>query len=69
MARVFASTAIMAVITYAAKATASGHGLLTLVAVAGAGGAAYACSALLFDLAGIRSSVSALRWPPRVAAE
>ncbi len=68
LARVFASTAIMAVVTYGAKTAANGHGLVTLVIVAVAGGAAYACSALVFDLAGIRSSLNALR-PSRVAAE
>ncbi len=59
MARVFASTALMAGITYAAKAIMSGHGLLTLLSVAGAGGLAYAGSAMLFNVVGIRSSITA----------
>jgi O-antigen/teichoic acid export membrane protein len=58
MTRVFASTAVMAVVTYAAKSASDGHGLLTLAIVTASGGLAYAGSALLFDVAGIRSSIA-----------
>lgn len=69
MARVFAAAAVMAVATYAAKMTANGHGVLALVAVAGAGSFTYAGSALLLDVAGIRTWVSSLLWPRLAAAE
>jgi O-antigen/teichoic acid export membrane protein len=63
MARVFASTAIMAAVTYAAKTVWSGHGLPALVSVAASGGLAYAGSALLLDVAGIRSSIAPVLRP------
>src|SRR5208282_3586536 len=69
MARVFASTALLAGATYVAKTTAGGQGLLALLSMAGAGGLAYAAAALLFDVAGIRSSIAAFLWPRSVAAE
>jgi O-antigen/teichoic acid export membrane protein len=58
MARVFACTAIMAVVTYAAKTVVPAQGLAALIAVAAAGGIAYAVAALLFDLAGIRTTIT-----------
>jgi O-antigen/teichoic acid export membrane protein len=61
MARVFASTAFMAVATYAAKLASGGHGLVALVSVLFVGGAAYLGAALLLDVAGIRSSVAAFQ--------
>jgi len=64
MARVFAATALMAVVTYAAKSIAPGQGLAALFCVAAAGGVAYAGAALLLDLAGIRSSIAAALSPP-----
>jgi O-antigen/teichoic acid export membrane protein len=69
MLRVCAATAALALFTYAAKITSGGHGPLTLVTMMAAGGGAYACAAFLLDLAGIRSSVSALRWLRRGAVE
>ena len=69
MVRVLASTAVMALLTYAAKAASSGHGFSTLIIMAGVGGVAYACAALLLDLAGIRSALNASVWQRRVAAE
>jgi peptidoglycan biosynthesis protein MviN/MurJ (putative lipid II flippase) len=62
IARVFASTAVMSLVTYAAKTATSGHGVLTLLTAAGAGGLAYAGSGLLLDVAGVRSSVATLPW-------
>jgi O-antigen/teichoic acid export membrane protein len=56
--RVFASTAIMAVVTYAAKTAINGHGLLSLIGVAAAGGVAYAGAAFLFDVGGVRSTTA-----------
>lgn len=69
MARVLASTVMMAGATYAAKATAGGHGLVTLLSMAGIGGLAYAGAAMLFDVAGVRSSAASLLWPRSVPAE
>ncbi len=69
IARVFSATAIMAMSTYAVKVSSSGHGLLTLVAAASAGGVAYCCAATLFNVASIRSSIGALLRPRLVAAE
>jgi O-antigen/teichoic acid export membrane protein len=57
MARVFAATAIMAMVTYAAKMASTPHGLLTLLSLGVAGGLAYAGAAALFDVAGVRSSI------------
>jgi len=69
MLRVLASVAIMALFTYAAKAGLSDHGLLALISVAATGGVAYACAALMCDLAGIRSTFSSFVWPRQVPAE
>jgi hypothetical protein len=69
VARVLASTAIMALVTYTAEATSSGHGVLTLLIVGSAGSLAYAGAALLFDVAGVRSSITSLLWPRWAAAE
>jgi O-antigen/teichoic acid export membrane protein len=69
MARVFASTAVMALITYAAKGVSGGQGLPALISVAGAGGFAYAGCVLLFDVAGIRSWIASTLWPRVAAAE
>lgn len=60
IARVLASTAVMSLATYAAKSATSGHGVLTLLTAVGAGGVAYAGSALLLDVAGVRSLIAAL---------
>jgi O-antigen/teichoic acid export membrane protein len=62
IARVFASTAVMSLATYAAKSATSGHGALTLLTAAAAGGLAYAGSGLLLDVAGVRSSIATLPW-------
>ncbi len=69
MARVLASTAMMAGATYAAKTTAGGHGLLSLLSMAGTGGLAYMGAAMLLDVAGVRSSIGSFLWPRSVAAE
>ena len=69
IARVLACTAIMAVITYAAKTAPIGQGLPALVILAAAGGLAYAGSVMLFDVAGMRSSVRSFLRPRWVAAE
>jgi O-antigen/teichoic acid export membrane protein len=69
VARVLASTAVMALVTYAAEATSRGHGVLTLLIVGSAGGLAYAGAALLFDVAGVRSSITSLLWPRWAATE
>jgi O-antigen/teichoic acid export membrane protein len=60
IARVFASTAVMSLMTYAAKSATSGHGMLTLLSAAAAGGIAYIASALVLDVAGVRSSLATL---------
>lgn len=57
--RVFISTAIMALVTYAAKMVAPDHGLPALICMAAAGGLAFAGAALVLDLAGVRSSIAA----------
>lgn len=69
IARVAASTAIMALVTYAAQKASGGHGLLTLVVVGAAGGITYAGAALLFDVAGVRSSIGSLLWPRWAVAD
>jgi O-antigen/teichoic acid export membrane protein len=56
--RVVASTAIMAVATYAAKMASAGQGPRALVSVAVCGGVAYAGAAVLFDVAGVRSTIA-----------
>jgi O-antigen/teichoic acid export membrane protein len=69
MARVFASTAVMALVTYVAKTTMNGHGVWSLIGITAASGTAYAAAALLFDVAGVRSSITQLFRPQVVAAE
>lgn len=69
MLRVLGATSVMALVTYAAKTASSGHGLLTLMSVLGAGGVAYAGAAFLFDVAGVRTSVVSFLWPRSVPAE
>lgn len=59
MARVFAATVIMALVTFAAK-SAVGGGILALVTVGAAGGLAYAGAAVFFDIAGVRSLIASL---------
>lgn len=54
LARVAAATAIMGLVTYAAKTALGGNSALTLLGVAASGGIAYAGSAILFDVAGAR---------------
>ena len=68
-ARVFAATAIMAIATYAARATLGSHGMLALLAMSCGGGLAYLGSALLFDVAGVRSLLAPFLRPRRMAAE
>ena len=69
MVRVLAAVAIMALFTYAVKVGLSDRGLLTLIIMATVGGATYACAAIMLDLAGIRTSIGAVRWPRRVTVE
>jgi O-antigen/teichoic acid export membrane protein len=59
MARVFAATAVMAAITYAAKSTSHDHSVLGLLGVVFTSGLAYAGAAVVFDVAAIRSSIGA----------
>lgn len=65
--RVCAATATLTVFTYAAKAASSGHGLLTLLVMATAGGGAYLCSAIVLNVAGVRSSADPFRQLRRLA--
>jgi O-antigen/teichoic acid export membrane protein len=66
MARVFAATGVMAAATFALKVAPSDHGLLQLFGVVLVSGMAYAGAALVFDVAGFRSSIIAfLRAHPR----
>jgi len=67
MVRVFAATAMMALVTYAAKAALGGHGVLALLGMVCGGGLAYLGSAALFDVAGVRSLIAPFLWPSRVA--
>ena len=69
IARVFASTAIMALVTYAAEAASGANGVWALLAVAASGGITYAVCVLLFDVAGIRAWIASLLRPRFVAAE
>jgi len=69
MVRVFAATAIMAVVSYAIKATSGGDGLLALLSLGAGGGLAYAGAAILFDVAGVRTGLSSLWRPGYVAAK
>jgi len=68
-ARVFAATAMMAMVTYAAKAILAGHGALTLLGVTCAGGVTYLGLAVLFDVAGVRSLITPFLSPHSVPAE
>jgi O-antigen/teichoic acid export membrane protein len=63
MARVFAATAIMAAVTYAAKTASGDHGLPQLLGVVFSGGIAYAGAALLFDVAAIRTTITTFLRP------
>jgi O-antigen/teichoic acid export membrane protein len=65
--RVLAATAIMAMVTFATKTTLGGHGSLTLLAMICGSGVAYLGSAVLFDVAGVRSVIAPFLWPRRVA--
>jgi O-antigen/teichoic acid export membrane protein len=69
MIRVLVSTAIMAAATYAVKALSGDHGLLALLSSGAGGGLAYAGAAMLFNVAGIRSTIGSLLRPLSVAAE
>jgi O-antigen/teichoic acid export membrane protein len=69
MARVLASTAAMAAVTYAVKTVSGSHGFLALVGLAASGGLAYAAAAMLFDVAGVRTTVASFLWPRTIAAE
>jgi O-antigen/teichoic acid export membrane protein len=69
MARVFASTAVVAAVTYAAKSTSSGHGVPALLSLAASGCVAYVGAAMLFDVAGFRTAVASYLRPRKVAAE
>jgi O-antigen/teichoic acid export membrane protein len=69
MARVLMATVAMALATLVAKAASGGHGPVALVAVALAGGVAYAAAALLLDVAGIRSLLASLLRPRLAPAE
>ena len=68
IARVFAATAIMAAVTYAAKVALGGHGALTLLAMICGGGVAYLGSVVLFDVAGVKALITSFLWSRRVAA-
>lgn len=54
LARVAAATAIMGLVTYAARTTLGGSGVPALLGMAASGGIAYAGAAILFDVAGVR---------------
>ena len=69
MVRVLAATAIMAMVTYAAKAALGGHGALTLLGMTCSAGVAYLGSAVLLNVAGVRSLIAPFLWSRRVAAE
>ncbi len=69
MARVFASTSIMAVVTYAALSAFAGHGLATLLGVVASSGIAYAGSAVLFNVGGVRAMIPTLLRLRSLAAE
>jgi len=65
-ARVFAATSVMAAATLALKVAPADQGLLQLFGVVLISAMAYAAAALLFDVAGFRSSIVAfLRSQPR----
>jgi O-antigen/teichoic acid export membrane protein len=68
-ARVLAATAIMAMVTYAAKAALGGHGALALLGMTCGGGVAYLGSAIFFNVAGVRSLIAPFLRPRSVAAE
>lgn len=63
LTRVLISTAIMSLATYSVRVIADGHGIMTLLALAAVGGGAYAGAALVFDVAGIRSTIMSLHLP------
>lgn len=67
--RVFASTALVGLVTYATKTVSSGHGLVDLVNLAASGCVAYAAAVMLFDLAGLRAMLVSLLRPRAVPAE
>lgn len=67
--RVLASTSMMAAVVYITKIANAGHGLVTLLSMLGSGGVAYAGSAMLFDVAGIRTSVASFFYGRSVPAE
>ena len=69
MARVLAATTIMAMVTYAAKAALGGHGALALLGMSCGGGVAYLGSAVLLNVAGVRSMIVPFLSPRGVAAE
>jgi O-antigen/teichoic acid export membrane protein len=68
-ARVLAATAIMGMVTYGAKAALGGHGTLALLGMICGAGIAYLGSAVLFNVAGVRSLVAPFLWSRAVAAE
>ena len=55
---VLAATAVMAAVVYVTKIAEGGHGLVALMSMLGSGGVAYAGSAFLLDVAGIRTSLA-----------
>jgi hypothetical protein len=59
LARVLAATGVMAAATLATKTAPSEHGLLQLLGVMLISGLAYVAAALIFDVAGSRSSIIA----------
>jgi len=67
--RVVASTAVMVAAVYAAKAFAGDRGVPALICVVVAGGLGYAGTAVLLDVAGVRSMVAALLRPRLAPAE
>ena len=65
MARVSATALIVAAVTYAAKLISGGNGFLALASLAVAGCLGYGVSALILDVAGIRTAAISLLRPPR----
>ncbi len=65
--RVAAATAVMAIVTFAAKTALGGHGPFALVGMICAASVAYLSSAVLFDVVGVRSLINPFLWPRRVA--
>lgn len=60
LARVAAATAIMALVTYAARTAFGGNGIPALLGIAASGGIAYAGAAILLDVAGVRRLIGSL---------